>query len=74
MNPPPDIPQTEENIPLLADLAVRRAYKEALEAGQSVLTVRDEMLVEVFPDGRVRDIRPIAPGISVEPGQSASLR
>ena len=74
MNPPPKIPQTEENIPLLADIAVQRAYREALEAGQSVLTVQDDRLIEVFPDGSIREIKPIEPGIAVEPGQSASLR
>lgn len=65
---------TEEDIPMLAAIAVRRAYREALEAGPSVLTVKDDQLIEVFPDGTIRQIRPVEPGISVEPGQTATLR
>ena len=74
MHSPENIPQTEENIPLLADIAVRNAYRDALQAGRSVLTVRDDMLIKVFPSGAVRELRQLEPGTKVEPGQSVHLQ
>ena len=41
----------EENIPILADAAVKQAYWQALASGSSVLVYEDGALVEIFPDG-----------------------
>lgn len=66
--------QTEDDIPALAKRAVQEAYTRALNAGQSVFTVEDGYLVEVSADGSRRLIRKLEPSVSVEAGQSASLR
>lgn len=60
--------QTEEQIPSLAEEATKIAYAQALSAGHSVLVVRDGLLVEVFPDGRIDTIRSVAPATPVVPG------
>ncbi len=61
--------QTEEQIPALAEQATKIAYAQALSAGHSVLVVREGLLVEVFPDGRVDPIHSVTPAIPVIPGQ-----
>lgn len=69
-----NIAQTEENIPQLAGLAVERAFHDALKAGQSVLTTKDGVLLEVFPDGTIREVRAVEPPTAAEAGQTATLR
>lgn len=41
----------EEQIPEQARLAFKQAQQNALNAGHSVLTVRQNVLVEIAPDG-----------------------
>ena len=41
----------EEQIPALAELAIRKAYLDALAAGFSVVIAEEGRLIEVFPDG-----------------------
>ena len=53
--------QTEEQIPVLAELAVRQAYRDALAAGQSVLTADSGTIFEIFPDGTRREVKRINP-------------
>ncbi len=69
-----DFQQTEDDIPALAKRAVREAYAQALNSGQSVFKVEDGYLVEVSADGSRRLIRKLESSVSVEAGQSASLR
>lgn len=59
MNLPEYIPQTEENIPLLAHLAVEQAYQRAVESGVTMVTSENGMLVERTPQGNVREIHPL---------------
>lgn len=41
----------ETKIPLLAELATRQAYIDALASGSSVMIARDGQLIEIFADG-----------------------
>ena len=74
MQQPMEIEQTEEQIPALAELAVKRAFEDALNAGQSVLTVESGTIVEVFPDGTKREIKQIEPSTPVTRGQIMHVR
>ena len=63
----------EEHIPELASVAFKQAYWAALSSGNSVLVSEDGKLVEVFPDGRHKFIKHLAPSISVTPGQRLEI-
>ncbi len=41
----------ERKIPMLAELATKKAYLEALASGSTVMIARDGQLIEIFPDG-----------------------
>lgn len=58
----------EKHIPELADVAFKQAYWAALATGCSVLISENGNLVEVFPDGRHKFIKHLAPAIPVTPG------
>lgn len=68
------IPQTEDQIPLLAAMAIERAYHEALAAGQPVLIADSGVLVEVSPDGTRRVLKPLHPHVPVILGQVITLQ
>ena len=74
MNPLEHIPQTDENIPLLAAIAVKNAYEQAVAAGQTVVKVAGGKLVESRPDGTTRELKAVEPGVRVTPGQTYSMR
>jgi hypothetical protein len=59
----------EEQIPELAELAIKQAYWQALASGSSVLAVKDNILIEVFPDGSKKIIKQLEPAMRVKPGQ-----
>jgi hypothetical protein len=59
----------EEHIPELAEVAFRQAYWAALASGSTVLMSEDGNLVEVFPDGKRKIIKPLPPSTAVAPGQ-----
>ncbi len=60
--------QTEEDIPALADQAVRQVVASAIAEGRSVLVQQDEAVYEVFPDGSRQILVKIIPRLNVEPG------
>jgi hypothetical protein len=64
-----EINYLEEHIPELAAVAFKQAYWAALASGSSVLMSEDGNLVEIFPDGHRRIIKPLAPRIAVKRGQ-----
>jgi hypothetical protein len=64
----------EEQIPELAEAAVRQAYWDALNAGNSVLEYEDGALVEVFPDGTRTRIKQLPEQRKVTPGQTFKLQ
>lgn len=63
----------EEHIPKLAKIAFEQAYWAALASGSSVLISEKGALVEVFPDGRHKFIKHLAPAIPVTPGQRLEI-
>ena len=73
-NTPKNIPQTDENVPALAKLAVEQAYREAVAAGRSITKAEGGKLVEVMPNGAVREIKLLEPATKATPGQTYSLR
>lgn len=64
----------EEHIPELADVAFKQAYWSALASGSSVLISENGNLVEVFPDGKQKIIKRLAPSISVVRGQKLEIQ
>ena len=64
----------EQQIPELSASAVTLAYWNTLAAGQSVLESEDGTIREVFPDGTRREIKRIAPGVTVVSGSKLRLR
>ena len=63
----------EEHIPELAILAFKQAYWAALASGNSVLVSENGKLVEVFPDGKHKFIKHLAPAIQVTIGQRLEI-
>ena len=59
----------EAHIPELADAAIKQAYWAALASGSSVIEVREDALVEVFPDGTYKTIKQLPPQTRVATGQ-----
>jgi hypothetical protein len=75
MNPPDiAVPQTEDQIPMLAAMAIERAYRQALAAGQHVLVAESGVLIDVAPDGTRRVVKQLEPNISVTVGQVITLQ
>lgn len=59
----------EEQIPQLAESALRKAFWATLSSGQSVLAVEDGYLCEFFPDGTKKKIKATNPRTPVKTGQ-----
>ncbi|HEX4839079.1 MAG TPA: hypothetical protein VFU89_01405 [Rhabdochlamydiaceae bacterium] len=64
----------EEHIPELAEVAFKQAYWAALASGSSVLVRENGNLVEVFPDGTRKVIKPFPPSTPVAIGQKLEFR
>ena len=64
----------EENIPELADAAVKQAYWQALASGSSVLESENDTVIEIHPDGTRKIIKKIEPSTPVKKGQRLELR
>ncbi len=63
----------EENIPILADAALKQAYWQALATGSSVLICEDGALVEMFPNGTRKVLKQLEPQTSFTLGQRLEL-
>ncbi len=61
-----ELDNLEQQIPLLALGAVKKAYLDALSSGCSVLEVIDGAIYEVFADGSKKKIKDVAPSIKVD--------
>lgn len=59
----------EEHIPELAEAAFKQAYWAALSSGSTVLMSENGNLVEIFPDGTRKVIKPLPPSTPVTRGQ-----
>jgi hypothetical protein len=64
----------ESQIPEMAVIAFRQAYRKALEEGNSVLVADDGGLYEVFPDGRREFRKPLELRIPVANGSKVAAR
>jgi hypothetical protein len=60
----------EEQIPEQAQAAITQAYWQTLASGLRVVEQVDDQLVESFPDGSTRIIRPLRKAIPVPLDQS----
>ncbi len=69
-----EIDYLEEHIPELAALAFKQAYWAALASGSSVLMSENGNLVEVFPDGHRKIIKPLPPSVPARIGQKVIRR
>ena len=65
--------QSEEQIPLLAEQAIREAIASAIASGRSVLVTQGEVVYEVFPDGSRQPLTQLMPRTHVEPGVMRTL-
>lgn len=64
----------EEQIPELAEAAVRQAYWDALNSGSSVLEYEEGALVEIFPDGSRKIIKRLPEQGKASPGQTYKIQ
>jgi len=64
----------EEQFPRLFRAAVTHAYWATLAQGLSVLERTEAGLVETFPDGSSKFIKPLEPWVRVTPGEKRVLR
>lgn len=64
----------EEQIPELAEAAVRQAYWDALNSGNSVLEYEDGALIEIFPDGTRNLVKHLPTQNKVTPGQTYKIQ
>lgn len=46
--------------------AVKKAYRDALSSGSSILIFENDEIVEVFPDGTRKFVRKIEPRIKIK--------
>lgn len=63
----------EEHIPELANAATKQAYWQALASGSSVLERANDSLVEAFPDGSRKIIKPLPAQTPTQPGQRLKI-
>ena len=63
-----EIQNLEEQFPYIAKSTARQACFNALSSGSSILTVENNEVVEVFPDGKRQVIKKIEPDIFVKKG------
>lgn len=59
----------EQNIPELAEGAVKQAYYKTLASGRKVVEAVNDQLVESRPDGTTRVIKTLPTCTAVIPGQ-----
>jgi len=64
----------EEQIPELAEAAIRQAYWDALNSGSSVLEYENGALIEVFPDGTRKTLKHLPQQGTVTPGQTFTIQ
>lgn len=68
---PPDewlIDKLEAQFPAAAGAVFANAYNQALQAGLSVLVSDSGAIYEIFPDGRRRFVKKIAPPTPIQLG------
>lgn len=68
------IDQLEAHLPAAAGAVFSQAYNQALQAGLSVLVSDSGAIYEVFPDGRRRLVKKIAPPTPIQLGLKLKLK
>jgi hypothetical protein len=68
-----DIQKLEDQFPLVAGSAFVEARQEALAHGLSVLQSENGVIYEVFPDGRRREVKRVAPPVAVVSGSIITI-
>jgi hypothetical protein len=63
-----EIERLESEFPRASGAAFAAARQQALAAGLSVYESEEGFIYEIFPDGRKRLVKEIAPSIPVTPG------
>jgi hypothetical protein len=74
LNKEESIDYLEKQIPELARVAVEQAYWQSLKSGNSVVEVKNNALVETFPNGDQKFIKNLKPRIPVELGQKLKIK
>lgn len=69
-----DIQKLESELPLISGSAFAAARERVLASGQSVLQAQDDIIYEVFPDGRRVEVKKIEPPITVKVGEIYIIR
>lgn len=64
----------EKRIPQLAEDAVKQARNKALKAGRKVVEALDGQLIESYPDGTRKVLKPLPAPIPVTPEQRLTRR
>lgn len=54
--------------------AVKKAYRDAISSGSSVLISENDEIVEVFPDGTRKFVRKIEPRIKIKKGNIIKIK
>ena len=64
-----DMRAREEQIPELAEIALKQAYHNSLASGRRVFEAINGQLIETHPDGTFRVLKSLPFPMSVTPGQ-----
>ncbi len=64
----------EEQIPELAEIALKQAYWQVLASGHSVLQAEDGALYRVFPDGKREFVKKLEPKVPVTQGKKILIK
>ena len=72
-DPEASIRRKEAQIPRLAKAAGKKAFRRALNAGQTVLAAEEGVLYEVTKDGR-RPVKKLAPSVKVKAGKVIKIQ
>lgn len=67
------IDQLESSFPAASGAVFSKAYDLAIKAGLSVVVSENGVIYEVFPDGKRRFVKTIAPPSPAQPGQKLTL-
>jgi hypothetical protein len=69
-----EIQNLENQFPPLSGSAFAAARERVLQSGQSVMQSENGVIYEVFPDGRRKEIKKIAPPTQFAPGSVFTIK
>ncbi len=68
------IPATEEQIPELAKIATKSAYRSVLASGNSVMISKNGKIRRVFPDGSMEFVAKTTPDVRMRKGTIIKIK